>query len=153
MGMNNQASIARKRWRGIIQRQVERGVSVSVFCREENVPQASFYHWRRKLREENGFAEVRVAPGSASTSSVAPGSASKDSTAPDRPSSSAKSSMDRLAPSARSPMTSSADSLELVLSNNRRIVVRPGFDHVTLVALIDTLDHVSTARTCSGLLA
>ena len=37
------------------------------------MPQASFYHWRRKLREESGFAEVRVAP--------------------DRPASAAKSSM------------------------------------------------------------
>ena len=105
MGMNNQASIARKRWRGIIQRQVERGVSVSVFCREENVPQVSFYHWRRKLREENGFAEVLVAPGSASINSVAPGSTSTNSVSPGRPSSSAKSSMDRLAPSAQSPIT------------------------------------------------
>jgi hypothetical protein len=39
------------RWRNILNRQANSGLSVRRFCAQENVSEASFYAWRRKLRE------------------------------------------------------------------------------------------------------
>ncbi|MCK4415413.1 MAG: transposase [Candidatus Eisenbacteria sp.] len=99
------------RWRGIVRGQAQSGLSVAAYCRRRRVPQSSFYAWRRKLRDAAGFAEVRVAPGSA----VA-GSHPNDA-APE------------------------IDALEVRLPNGRGIVVRPGFDRQTLQVLLDTLEN------------
>lgn len=37
-------------WRGIVERQVESGLSVADFCRQESISTFSLYGWRRKLR-------------------------------------------------------------------------------------------------------
>ena len=93
------------RWREILRRQTESGLSVAAYCRRSKIPQASFYSWRRKLRDAATFTEVQVTP-------------------------------------EPSPV---ADALELISPGGHRIVVRPGFDHVALVAPIDTLDQAATA--------
>lgn len=58
-------------WQGVIQRQVESGLSVSAFCRQESISAASLYGWREKLRDRNRetprqdgsvAAEARYAP-------------------------------------------------------------------------------------------
>ena len=36
-------------WRGVLQRQMDSGLSVARFCRQESVSAPSFYAWRRKL--------------------------------------------------------------------------------------------------------
>lgn len=51
-----------EQWRGVIQKQLASGLTVAAFCRQARLPQASFYAWRRKLREAVSFAEVKVAP-------------------------------------------------------------------------------------------
>ncbi len=38
-------------WRDVIRRQSESGLSVAAFCREQQVPPASFFVWRKKLAE------------------------------------------------------------------------------------------------------
>lgn len=94
---------------------------MAAFCRRSRIPQASFYAWRRKLRDVGAgsntarsaadFTEVRVAP--------------EPDLMGDWP----------LVPSG----------LVLVLLGGRRIVVRPGFDRATLLALVDALERGSCA--------
>ena len=38
-------------WRGILRRQAEGGLSICRFCAAEGISEASFYAWRKKLRE------------------------------------------------------------------------------------------------------
>lgn len=48
------------RWREILRKQRASGLTVAAFCRRSRIPPASFYLWRRKLRDVATFAEVRV---------------------------------------------------------------------------------------------
>ena len=41
------------RWREILTRQADSGLSVRKFCAVEGVSEPSFYAWRKKLRERN----------------------------------------------------------------------------------------------------
>lgn len=48
------------RWREILNRQAESGLSVREFCAKEEVSEPSFYAWRKKLRErQNEGADAR----------------------------------------------------------------------------------------------
>ena len=50
------------RWREIVNRQAESGLSIREFCAKEEVSQPSFYAWRRKFRErENERTHARKA--------------------------------------------------------------------------------------------
>lgn len=62
IGVMRKTSISSSRWRGIIQQQQASGLSVAAFCRRAKLPPASFYTWRRKLRDAVGFAEVKITP-------------------------------------------------------------------------------------------
>ena len=44
-------------WRGVLERQVDSGLSVARFCRQESISVPSLYAWRRKLREEAAIEE------------------------------------------------------------------------------------------------
>jgi transposase-like protein len=50
------------RWRTLIAAQQTSGLSIAAFCRRAKMPPASFYTWRRKLRDTVSFAEVKIAP-------------------------------------------------------------------------------------------
>jgi hypothetical protein len=89
------------RWREVLRRQAGSGLSVAAFCRRSRIPQASFYAWRRKLRDAATFTEVRIVPEGAPA----------------------------------------AGALELILPDGRSIMVRPGFDRATLLALVDALER------------
>ena len=89
------------RWREILRRQAGSGLSIAAFCRRSRIPQATFYVWRRKLRDAAVFTEVHVSP---------------------------------------EPVPATG-ALELVLPDGRGIVVRPGFDRETLLALLDALEQ------------
>ncbi|MBU0717257.1 MAG: hypothetical protein KJ749_03335 [Planctomycetes bacterium] len=106
LGMSKRQDAA-SRWRGILLRQAGSGLSVAAFCRQSRIPPASFYVWRRKLREAAAFTEVRVR--------------SEHNPRKDAP------------PAQRA--------LELVLPGGRSIVVRPGFDRGTRLALVDALER------------
>lgn len=113
-----------RRWRGIIDRQAESGLSVAAFCRRWRISQPSFYAWRRRLREAATFTEVRL---------------SWDGV-PDR-------STGQVGSAGATGSVGTADSavaaLELVLPSGSTIVVRPGFDRRTLLELVATLDLLS----------
>src|SRR5579863_4639127 len=59
-------------WRKLIDEQVGSGKSVSVFCHERGVSDASFYTWRKRLKTETPlkFALVEPAPAASVTSGV-----------------------------------------------------------------------------------
>lgn len=60
LGMRKRAS-SRDEWRRVIAEQAGSGMSIAAYCRQRRVPEASFFAWRRKLRDPVQFAEVRVA--------------------------------------------------------------------------------------------
>jgi len=45
-------------WRGVIEDQEASGLSISAFCRQREVPAASFFSWRRKLAERRQSSEA-----------------------------------------------------------------------------------------------
>jgi hypothetical protein len=53
---------AADRWRKIIREQQTSGMSALAYCRRAGVPQSSFFVWRKKLRGEVTFTEVKVSP-------------------------------------------------------------------------------------------
>ena len=78
--MSRRRSKDRERyWGGVIQDQAASGLTISAFCREQKVPAASFFSWRRKLadrqREDAGqgdeagakFVAIELPPGVAAT--------------------------------------------------------------------------------------
>lgn len=58
----------RSLWRELIDEQRGSGLSIAEFCRRQDVPQASFYQWRKKLRESvpepEAFVPLSVIGGS-----------------------------------------------------------------------------------------
>jgi len=48
-------------WRGVIRDQKASGRSISAFCREHEVPAASFFSWRRKLADRDRAGELENA--------------------------------------------------------------------------------------------
>lgn len=50
-------------WRSIIRDQRRSGLSVAEFCRRAGVQPVTFYAWRRRLRHEHSFVEVKIADG------------------------------------------------------------------------------------------
>lgn len=52
----------RERWRDVIRRQKDGGLSIAQFCRNEGIAQASFYHWRKKLADDkcSPFLEIQL---------------------------------------------------------------------------------------------
>jgi transposase-like protein len=44
------AQDARQRWRKVVQRQNESGLSVAEFCRRKQIAPASFYQWRKRFQ-------------------------------------------------------------------------------------------------------
>ena len=54
-------------WRKVVTRQRGSGLSIKTFCQQEGVAVASFYYWKRRIREQGSehppavqFAPVRV---------------------------------------------------------------------------------------------
>ena len=56
----SERDVTADRWRRIVQQQQSSGLPVMAFCRRAGVPQSSFFAWRRKLRAEATFAEVKL---------------------------------------------------------------------------------------------
>jgi hypothetical protein len=97
-------------WREIFRQQQASGLPVTAFCRQHRVPQASFFAWRRKLREAGSFAEVKIAPGPQPVRHGAHG------------------------------VVRDNGGIELRLAGGRSLLVRAGFDPPTLRQLLATLE-------------
>jgi len=44
-------------WQSVLRRQQESGVSIRQFCKDQDVPPASFYSWKRKLTKQKRRAD------------------------------------------------------------------------------------------------
>lgn len=110
-------------WRGCVTRWRSSGLSVREFCRREALSEPSFYSWRRELaRREEGEPVFRR------------------SSRP-RPRRTEK-------PTAFVPVhvvapRSTHSAVEIILPRGRRVRLRPGFDRVTLEAVLDILERRS----------
>ena len=101
-------------WREVIRRQEESGLSVAAFCREEQVPPASFFAWRKKLAEadqdENASRQAQV----------------------------------KFVPIELSPCTPSAANFEIVGPDGYRVVVPTPFDAETLREILLVLKEIAS---------
>ena len=48
----------REYWQNLMDRYETRGISITAFCKEENVHPSSFYSWRRRLQEDTTAEEA-----------------------------------------------------------------------------------------------
>ena len=126
------------RWREILRRQADSGLSVAAFCRQAGISQPSFYVWRRRLREAGNSPEVRDAASSSGVRNATGLSKLREAetftevnVAPGRECIDGGAASNRRRPEG---------ALELVLGGGRSLVVRPGFDRATLLALVATLE-------------
>ena len=108
-------------WQGCVTRWRRSGLSVREFCRREALSEPSFYSWRRELaRREEGQA------------------------VPHRSSRPRFRSMQR--PTAFVPVQviapqAASSAVEIILPRGRRVRLRPGFDRLTLEAVLDILER------------
>lgn len=63
-------------WRLILAEHSASGLNIRDFCRQEDVPEASFYSWRRRISQRDQLAAETGLPASASASRAAPHSGS-----------------------------------------------------------------------------
>ena len=63
-------SETRLRWQAVMAKQASSGLSVAEFCRRNDVAQASFYLWRKKLVEATSAQEAFVPVSIANTLGV-----------------------------------------------------------------------------------
>jgi hypothetical protein len=108
----SRTNIAARRWRKIIRDQQASGLSVAEYCRRARVSAWSLYCWRRRLRAEPKAAAKFVEV------KVARGSAEAPAEGPG----------------------GSPSGISLCLPGSRCIMVRPGFDGQTLLALLQVLE-------------
>lgn len=47
-------------WRGVLRRYADGGLSARAFCRREQLGEASFYAWRRTIRERDGATSTEA---------------------------------------------------------------------------------------------
>ena len=116
--MNTSSTSTREHWRRIIRRQQRSSLSVARFCREQHVPQSSFFAWKRLLATES------PAPATGASPFVLVQSAA------DAPATGASCADTR--------------AIELRLPKGRHLLLRPGFDVPTLATILAVLDGPET---------
>lgn len=109
-----------QRWLDLMRRWQQSRLTVSAFCARYGLTQASFYFWRRVLRERGLLHEPPARPQPA-----APALA---------PAAFVKLTVDA---AARAPTA-----VDLVLNDHRLLRVRPGFDPDTLRQLVRLLEEL-----------
>ena len=108
-----------QRWLDLMRRWQQSRLTVSAFCARYGLTQASFYFWRRVLRERGLLHEP---PARSQPVVPAPPAA-----------------FVKLAVDAAAPVTTA---VELVLSADRLLRIRPGFDPDTLRQLVRLLEEL-----------
>ena len=61
-----------KKWTELIRQQQQRGLSVSVFCRDHGFSDQAFYYWRKRLSGHEPVRFALVAASAAATTDPAP---------------------------------------------------------------------------------
>ena len=60
MAQGQQRNPAREaKWRQVLARHAQSGLSVRAFCRREGLPESAWYAWRRTIRERDTAGEAR----------------------------------------------------------------------------------------------
>jgi transposase len=108
-----------QRWLDLVRCWQQSRLTVRAFCARYGLTQASFYLWRRVLRER-GLLHEQPARSQLATPSPA------------------RAAFVKLTVDANSPTTTA---VELVLSNRRLLRVQPGFDPATLLQLVRLLEE------------
>ena len=109
------------RWLELIGRWQQSQLTIREFCERHQVSEASFFSWRRVLRQR-GLLDESAEPKAATTASKSP-------------------AFVKLTPAGPEPMAASA--IELVLGDRRVLRVRPGFDADVLLELVRLLEEPS----------
>ena len=104
-----------RRWLKLIQRWQRSRFSVREFCQRNHLSEASFFSWRRTLRQRGLLEEATTPPDVSNDSPTFVKLTAVDA-----------------------PQHTSA--IELVLKRRRRLRVRPGFDADTLLKLVRLLE-------------
>ena len=58
-------------WRQLVAKQQQSGISVRVFCQQQGTSEYSFYHWRKRLREQLPMKFALVETSQSSPAAVA----------------------------------------------------------------------------------
>jgi transposase-like protein len=111
--MNQTHRLAREKWRQIVDAQPISGMTVAAYCRDHQVTQSAFFAWKRRLRES---AKPEGSPAAGFVEVKA----------------------SRASEAAEAERKASA--IEICLQNNRRLLVRRGFDRGLLTELIHVLE-------------
>jgi transposase-like protein len=106
------------RWLGLIDRWQQSQLSIREFCERHHVSEASFFAWRRVLRQR-GLLDEPTDPKTAKAAPKAP-------------------AFVKLTPVEPEPTPATA--IELVLGDRRVLRVRPGFDADLLLQLVRLLE-------------
>lgn len=109
-------------WREVIRRQEASGLSVAAFCREEQVPPASFFAWRKKLADADQNANA----------------------APGRDADASHEVRAQFVPIDLSACTPSPASFEIVHPDGYRVVVPTPFDGESLREILLVLKEMAT---------
>jgi hypothetical protein len=108
-------------WRKLIREQARSGLSIREFCQTRELPEGSFYSWRRELQARDAEQESLEAVRGASAISAASAAPSFAAVTVD--------GWDAL-----------SSALEIVLSSGLRVRVPVGFDRQTLCELLSVLE-------------
>jgi transposase-like protein len=115
--MGHRIDLAKQaKWLATVRRWQRSNLSVREFCRQQQVNEASFYEWRRVLRERGVLGEEGVA----------------------KPATSAFAKL-----VVEAPTTAADVAIELVLGERRVLRVRAGFDAQALLQLVKLLEDAS----------
>ncbi len=109
-------------WRDVIRRQEQSGLSVAAFCREQQVPPASFFAWRRKLAEVDQNANAALGRDADASQEVRA----------------------QLVPIAISPVLPSSANFELVGPDGYWVVVPTPFDIESLREILRVLKEIAS---------
>jgi transposase-like protein len=116
----SRSSVAQDQWRRIVQEHQSSGLSAAAFCRQRSISQPSFYAWKRRLGfERRGQSSLPQASFVAVKAIEGPGQEN-----------------------GQIELTA-ASFVELCLGQDRRLVLRRGFDRQLLLEVIAALEGLS----------
>lgn len=106
-------------WRGVIERQRASGLSVAEFCRRNDVSDALFYRWRRRLADRDvGDSRTNADPSNRDEGDV------------------------QFVP-IELPPAAPAATFEIVRPHGSRVLIPPGFEAADLQKILRVLEELS----------
>jgi transposase-like protein len=128
--MSKRSEEKRTYWRGMLERRAASGLSVRQFCREEQVSEASFHSWKRRLARGDRSADESSEKGDPKRSAAKSVTKQTDNAAVFIPV--------RLSPAAN-------DLLEIVHPRGHVVRLPAVFDEISLRRVLNVLDRQADA--------